>query len=114
MPGSQYWMIIFIIFLIILWFTLKQMKIRSIVLLFYFLLVNAIMTWSLFNDQLAFEDAFAIGHINSSSAILLVQEIYLSYYLLVCFNCLFGILIIFGKYLFQKKSNLKIQQNNSV
>ncbi len=91
MPDSQYWMVGFIVLLIILWLVIKSNQYGKWVLFIYFLIVNSIMIWSMVNDQLAFEDAFAIGHINSLSAITLVKEIYLSYYLLIGFNCLFAV-----------------------
>jgi hypothetical protein len=103
MPGSQYWMISFIIILILGWFLLRSIKSKYLIVLIYFLMVNVIMTWSLYNDQLAFEDAFAIGHINTTSAILLVHEIYLSYYLLIGFNCLFVLMFFFQKYFSKRK-----------
>ena len=105
MPDSQYWMIGFIVLLIILRLVIQTFQIRYWVLFVYFLIVNSIMIWSMINDQLAFEDAFAIGHINSLSAITLVKEIYLTYYLLIGFNCLFAVLLVFEKYWRTKKYN---------
>jgi len=98
MPDSQYWMIGFIVLLIILWLAIKSKQFGKWVLFIYFLIVNSTMIWSMMNDQLAFKDAFMIGHIDSLSAINLINEIYLSYYLLIGFNSLFVVLLIFEKY----------------
>ncbi len=98
MPDSQYWMIGFIVLLIVLWLITKSIQFKYWVLFIYFLIVNFIMTWSMINDQLAFKDAFTIGHINSLSATALINEIYLSYYLLIGFNSLFAVVLVFEKY----------------
>ena len=88
MPGSQYYMIFFIVILVLIWLFIKNMKIKSRVLIFFYMLVIGIMCYSFYNDQMAFEDAILIGHYNSITAIKLVQEIYLSYYLFIAFNLL--------------------------
>jgi len=98
MPDSQYWMVGFIILLIILWLVIKSKQFGKWVLFIYFLIVNSTMIWSMMKDQLAFKDAFMIGHIDSLSSINLINEIYLSYYLLIGFNTLFVVLLIFEKY----------------
>ena len=98
MPDSQYWMIGFIVLLIILWLVIKSKQFGKLVLFIYFLIVNSTMIWSMMNDQLAFKDAFMIGHIDSLSSVNLINEIYLSYYLLIGFNTLFVVLLIFKKY----------------
>lgn len=93
MPGSQYYMIFFIVILILIWLFVKNIKIKSRLLLFFYMLVIGIMCYSFYNDQMSFEDAFLIGHINSITAIKLVQEIYLSYYLFIAFNLLAFVLL---------------------
>ncbi len=103
MPDSQYWMIGFIVLLITLWLITKSSQFKYWVFLIYFLIVNSIMTWSMINDQLAFKDAFTIGHINSFQQPHWLTEIYLSYYLLIGFNSLFVVLLVFEKYWRTKK-----------
>jgi len=98
MPDSQFWMIAFIVLLIVLWLITKSFHSKHWILFIYFLIVNSTMIWSMMNDQRAFKDAFMIGHIDSLSSVNLINEIYLSYYLLIGFNTLFVVLLIFKKY----------------
>ena len=96
-------MVGFVVLLIVLWLITKSFHFTHWVLFIYFLIVNSIMTLSMINDQFAFKDAFMIGHIDSLSANNLINEIYLSYYLLIGFNGLIVVLLVFEKFWRTKK-----------
>ena len=96
-------MVGFVVLLIVLWLITKSFYFKHWVLFIYFLIVNSMMTLSMINDQLAFKDAFMIGHIASLSATNLINEIYLSYYLLIGFNGLFVVFLLFEKFWRTKK-----------
>lgn len=106
MPRSQYWMMIFIIIIVVLWLLVRKAKIKKNLFLVYYLTVVCFMCNSFYNDQMAFEDAFTIGHLDSITSVTLTQEIYLSYYLFIAFNFL---MVVFMTLIESKKNTLKLK-----
>ena len=98
MNDFQYWMLGIILILLIMRITLKNFKYINLLILIYSIIVNILVAWIMHNDQHSFERVFIFGYFDTNSAIRILKEIYLAYYLALLFNIIVILFLYFSKY----------------